>query len=646
MKHEQCTCGCHEHHEHHDHHDHHEDHGGCPHCEAKLHAHASRNTGTLIRIILASLFLLSLLLLPVTGWLALALYLSVYILIGVDVLASAVKNILRGRVFDEQFLMALATLGAFAVGEYPEAVAVMLLYQLGEFLQTLALGRSRRDIAALMEIRPDVAIVLREGTEYSVSPDEVLVGEVIVLRAGERIPLDGMIIEGETSVNNAALTGESAPVLCGVGDRVMSGGVNLDGFVYIKVESAYHESTVARVLELAEHAAERKAHVERFITRFSRYYTPAVVLLAALVAFLPPLFFDASLRIWGYRALSFLVVSCPCALVISVPLTFFCGIGAASRHGILVKGAEHLEQLARVKTVAFDKTGTLTKGHFTVDSVCAQKGTREDVLRVAAAAERGSLHPIAKAITDAFDDELPLATQVRERSGKGVVALIEGEEYAVGSAALLLEFGVSVKEENEKSSVVYVAKRGEYLGNIKLCDEAKADAAAAIAALKNGGIKHTVILTGDKRAVAEQIGKAVGVDEVRAELLPDGKVACVEELIARGHAVAFVGDGINDAPVLARADVGVAMGAIGSDAAIESADVVLVEDRLEKLPLAMRIARKTLRIVRQNIALALIAKGAILLLAALGIANMWVAVFGDVGIMLIAVLNALRSQNV
>ena len=631
-----CRCTCHEHHEHE---------SACPHCEEKLHMSATFDKGMLVRMILTAVLFVPLLFMK-SGWISLVCYLALYLLIGADVLYSALRNLLRGRVFDEQLLMALATIGAFAVREYPEALAVMLLYQLGEFLQALALGRSRRNIAALMEIRPDVAVVLREGKECVVPPDEVLVGEIIVLRAGERVPLDGIVTEGETTIDNAALTGESIPVLCGVGDRVISGGVNVGGLIYIKVESTYRESTVARVLTLAENASERKSHVECFITRFSRYYTPVVVSLAALVAFLPPLLFDGAFRVWGYRALSFLVVSCPCALVISVPLTFFCGIGAASRHGILIKGAEYVEQLARVKTIAFDKTGTLTAGCFSVVAVKAERGEERDVLRIAAALERGSRHPIAKGVVAAYKGDLPIATRVSEHSGKGVVALIDEEECVVGSASFLSEFGVFVNEEPRETTIIHVAKGGVYLGNVTLCDEVKAEAKRVIASLKRSGITHTVMLTGDNESLARQIGAIVGVDEVRAQLLPDEKVACLETLMRHDGCVAFVGDGINDAPVLARADVGVAMGGIGSDAAIESADIVLMEDRLEKLPLAIRIARKTLRIVRQNIVLALCAKGVILLLATMGIVNMWVAVFGDVGIMLLAVLNALRSQNV
>ncbi len=642
-----CACGCcHDHHEHHrDHHDHHDRHhegGACPHCEAKLHETATWSRGSLARIIVAAVLLIITFFLPVHGWVALLIYLLPYLIVGYDVLFGAVRNILRGKVFDEQFLMMLATLGAFAVGEYPEAVAVMLFYQLGELLQSIAIGRSRRSVATLMEIRPDVAHVMREGKECSLSPDEVAVGEVVVVRAGERIPLDGVILEGQTLVDAAALTGESIPLSLGVGDRVLSGTVNQSGSIYIKVESVYSESTVSRVLELTEHSAERKAHVERFITRFSRYYTPVVVGLALLVAFLPPLAFGEALAEWVYRALSFLVVSCPCALVISVPLSFFCGIGAASRRGVLVKGAEYLEQLSRVDAVAFDKTGTLTKGELSVLAVHSEVFSVHEVLGLAAAVEHGSTHPIARGILRAFGEEPSVALDVTERGGKGVSGRVGDALVTVGNLALMQEMGVAVSHACEDKTTVYVARNGEYVGCILLADEMRTDAADTLAALKKSGVDTTVMLTGDKREIAQQLGDAVGVDEVYAELLPDEKVMRVEALIQEGKRVAFVGDGINDAPVLARADIGIAMGGIGSDAAIESADVVLMEDSLRKLPVALRLARKTMRIVRQNIVFALLAKAVILVLAAFGIANMWVAVFGDVGVMLLATCNALR----
>ncbi len=635
-----CTCGCG-----HDHKEHHHEDSACPHCEAKLQEAVTWSRPTLVRIIVAAILYVTLFFLPVHAWIALLAYLIPYFVVGYDVILTAICNVLRGKVFDEQFLMTLATVGAFAVGEYPEAVAVMLFYQLGELLQTMAIGHSRQSVAKLMEIRPDVAHVLREGREDTLPPDAVLVGETVVVRAGERIPLDGVIVKGESAVDTAALTGESVPVSLGVGDRVLSGSVNLNGCIYIKVESAYHESTVARVLELAEHSAQRKARVERFITRFSRYYTPAVVGFALVLAFVTPLALGQSFSTWIYRALSFLVVSCPCALVISVPLSFFCGIGAASRHGVLVKGAEYLEQLSRVDVVAFDKTGTLTKGTLSVARVYSEALSERELLGLAAALENGSSHPVARGILRAFGEEPRAACDVMELGGKGVRGRVDGERVTVGNLALMQEIGVAVLHECQDKTSVYVARNDEYMGCITFSDEARVDAAHALAALKASGVGRTVMLTGDRQEIALQLGKAVGVDEVHAELMPDEKVRRVETLIEEGKRVAFVGDGINDAPVLARADIGIAMGGIGSDAAIESADVVLMEDSLRKLPIVVRLARKTMRIVRQNIVLALLAKTIILLLAAFGIANMWVAVFGDVGVMLLATCNALRLCN-
>ncbi len=637
-------CHCHEHHEHHEQYEHHEHAEGhcCEHCEAKLHGENKLEIGTLIRAGLSALMLILLAVWRVEGWQRFVLYLIPYILIGYDVLWDALKNMLHGRVFDEQFLMTVATLGALAIAEYPEAVAVMLFYQLGEFFQDLAVGKSRRSIAALMDIRPDVATVIREGEEHVLSPEEVDTGEQIVIRAGERIPLDGVIEVGETTVNNAALTGESLPQERAVGDRVVSGGLNMSGVIYVRVESRYHDSTVSKILELVEHSAEKKARIEGFVTRFSRLYTPIVVALALALAVLPPLFLGNPAQ-WVYRALSFLVVSCPCALVISVPLSFFGGIGGASSQGVLVKGAGYLEQLARVDTVAFDKTGTLTKGSFTVTQVVTKKAEQSEVLRIAAALETFSNHPIAQSILRAHGTEVPEATEVKEWAGKGVTGVLEGDECAVGNATLMRALGVDVPLVSEQGSVVYVAVRGAYLGHLVVRDEVKQEAATALASLRECGVKRLVMLTGDAREIAETVGKGLEITEVHAELLPHQKVERLEALLGARHCVAFVGDGINDAPVLARADVGIAMGGIGSDAAIESADVVLMEDRLARLSAAIRIARKTMHIVRQNIAFALLTKGVILMLAAFGLVNMWISVFGDVGVMLIAILNAMRA---
>lgn len=598
----------------------------------------------LIRIILAAVMTAVLFFLPVEGLLALLLYLIPYFTVGYDVLLGALKNILRGRVFDEQFLMALATVGAFAIAEYPEAVAVMLFYQLGELCQDAAVGKSRRSIAALMDIRPDSATVLRDGEECVLSPEQVEVGETVIVKAGERIPLDGVILSGETAVDESALTGESILRDKGVGDRVLGGSVNVNGLIYIKVESHYRDGTVSRILEMVGNASERKARVESFITRFSRYYTPVVVISALLLAVLPPLVLHEGFAEWIYRALSFLVVSCPCALVISVPLSFFAGIGGASARGILIKGSSYLEQLSRVDTVAFDKTGTLTKGKFSVSAVVPTQGTQAELLGLAASVESCSNHPIAQCIVQSWDGEHLNVSDVYEHAGKGITACVQGETCAVGNAKLMKTLGIDPVVAH-KGSIVHVAKGERYLGYLCISDTLKEDAAWSIAALKQTGVSRAVMLTGDSREVAEHFGGALALDEVHAELLPDEKVMHLETLLGNGRCVAFVGDGINDAPVLARADVGIAMGGIGSDAAIESADVVLMDDALSKLPVALRIAKQTMRIVRQNIAFALGAKLLILILAAFGIAGMWVAVFGDVGVMLLAVLNAMRTLH-
>ena len=652
------SCHCHEQHEHkHEHHGsacHCHDHAHatgevCPHCEAKLHGEARLPLNVPVRVAIAALSLVALLFIPLpeanAAWLRPILYLLPYLLIGADVLLDAGKNILRGRVFDEQFLMALATLGAFAIGEYPEGVAVMLFYQLGEFFQTLAVGRSRRSIAALMDIRPETATVLREGREVILAPEEVNVGEQILVRPGERIPLDGVILAGESELDTSALTGESVSRACKPGDRVASGAVNVGGVLTVKSESCYRESTVARILELVEHAGEKKAKVENFITRFSRYYTPIVFFCALLLALVPPLAFSQPFDMWVYRALVFLVLSCPCALVISVPLSFFGGIGAASRQGVLVKGAGYLEQLARVDTVAFDKTGTLTAGLFSVTSIESPVLPETRLLAIAASLEQYSNHPLALGVRAAFEGVVTPVAELHESAGKGVRGVLDGTWYLAGNAAWMQDNGISVPQVDAVGSVVFVAERTGYLGYLLLQDTVKPNAQTALEALRACGIKRTVMLTGDQELVSGEVAAALGISEVHAGLLPDEKVACVEQQLAQGRRVAFVGDGINDAPVLARADVGVAMGGIGSDAAIESADVVLMEDDLSKLAHAIRIARKTMRIVRQNIAFALVAKGAILLLGALGLANMWLAVFGDVGVMLIAILNAMRAMR-
>ena len=588
----------------------------------------------------------------------LCIYLPAYLAAGIDVLKRAFKNIVGGQIFDENFLMALATLGALAIGflpegepEFAEAVLVMVFYQIGELFQSIAVGKSRRSIAALMDIRPDTARVVRNGAEIEVSPDTVAVGELISVRPGERIPLDGTVTEGCSDLNTVALTGEALPRAVKVGDMAISGTTNLWGALRIRVEKCYSDSTVAHILSLVENAAAKKAKTERFITRFARYYTPFVVISALLLAFLPPLFlgtFSASLPMWLARGLTFLVISCPCALVISVPLSFFGGIGGASRHGILIKGSMHLEQLAKAKTVIFDKTGTLTKGTFTVTSICPTSGTADALLLLAAAAEQHSNHPIARALLAATNGTLPQAREIREVAGRGIMAQISGQEIAVGNEALMHDVGATHAASQESGTLVHVAKDGTYLGHIAISDSLKPTAKQAILALRDAGVTHTVILTGDRDATARTVAQDLGINAWHAELLPTDKVTQIEALLAAPHrgTVAFAGDGINDAPVLSRADVGIAMGALGSDAAIEAADVVLMDDDPRKIASAIKMARRTLRIVRQNIVLTLGVKAGVLLCSALGSLGTWqmpIAIFADVGVLVLAILNAMRS---
>ena len=604
-----------------------------------------RQKKTLLRIVLAALLLIAAALLPVHGvWKALA-FVVPYLVIGYDVLWSAVRGIAHGQVFDEKFLMAVATIGAFAIREYPEAAAVMLFYQIGEFFQSVAVGRSRKSIAALMDIRPDSATVLRDGEEQEVEPDEVEIGETIVVRPGERIALDGVILEGSTAVNTSALTGESLPVDLGPGDKVVSGSVNLTGVIRVQTESLASESTVSRILELVENSADKKAKVEGYITRFARWYTPTVVIGALLLAVIPSLV-TGNWAEWIHRALVFLVVSCPCALVVSVPLSFFGGIGGASRHGILVKGANDMEMLAKVDTVAFDKTGTLTQGRFAVDAVHPREIDADALLDIAAAAESFSTHPLAESIIRAHGKHIDRSRigEVKELAGRGLQAEIDGERYFVGNARLMEEASADYHDCHLPGTVIHIARGSEYLGHIVINDTLKPDAVEAVAALKTLGLRRSVLLTGDREKVAQKVAGELGVDEVRAELLPAQKVEAVEELLSSGAKLAFVGDGINDAPVLTRADVGIAMGALGSDAAIESADIVLMDDKPSRLPLAVRIARRTMSIVRENIIFALGVKILILILGALGIADLWLAVFGDVGVLILAILNAMRCM--
>ena len=577
-------------------------------------------------------------------------FLIPYLVIGWDVLWRAVRNIAHGQIFDENFLMAIATVGALCIGEYAESVFVMLFYQVGELFQSYAVGRSRQSIAELMEIRPDYANVERDGTVEQVDPDEVAVGETIVIKAGERVPLDGVVLEGRSDLDTAALTGESLPREVQSGDDVISGCVNLTGLLKVRVTRAFEESTVSKILDLVENAGSKKAKAENFITKFARYYTPTVVLAAVALALLPPLVGAVGWSESLHRALIFLVISCPCALVISVPLSFFGGIGGASKAGVLVKGGAYLEVLARAQIVVFDKTGTLTKGVFNVTAVHPEQCGEDRLLELAALAESWSEHPISRSLREAYGKEVDASrvTDVEEHSGRGVHAKVDGQEIWVGNDKLMDAIGVSWHPCHRVGTTVHVAAKGEYLGHIVISDEVKEDAAQAVADLKALGVAKTVMLTGDAKAVGESVAAQLGLDEVHTQLLPADKVEQVEALLAEKTGkgcLAFVGDGINDAPVLSRADIGIAMGGLGSDAAIEAADVVLMDDKPSKIAVAIRIAQKTLVIVRQNIVFALGVKALVLVLGAVGEANLWEAVFADVGVSVIAILNAMRAMK-
>lgn len=588
----------------------------------------------------------------------LAIYAAAYLIVGFAVLKKAFVNILHGQVFDENFLMAIASLGAMIVGEYHEGVAVMLLYRVGELFEHIAVGKTRKSIADMMDINPEFANVERENEVCEVSPDEVSVGEIIVIKPGERIPLDGVIVFGESSLNTSALTGESAPRDVSAGDEVISGCINTSGLLKVRVTKPYSDSTVAKILELVENSAENKAHTEAFITKFARVYTPIVVIAAAALAVIPPLatgLFGGEMNgalwsDWIYRALTFLVVSCPCALVISVPLSYFGGIGGASRFGIMVKGANYLEALAQAQTFVFDKTGTLTKGSFSVSEVKPEDISEAELLRMCAAAESYSTHPIALSVIESAKKlgDIPKAENAEEIAGCGVKATVNGSEILAGNTRLMEKAGITHPQPECAGTVIHCAVNGAYAGYIVISDTVKDGAKNALAKLKALCGAKTVMLTGDRKPAGESVAKALGIDEVHAELLPDGKVSLVEELYANKPAkssLVYIGDGINDAPSLARADVGIAMGALGSDAAIEAADIVLMNDNIESLPLAVRIARKTHRIVMQNIVFALSVKAAVLIVSAVGFANMWLAVFADVGVSVIAILNAMRAMS-
>ena len=588
--------------------------------------------------------------LPTDGVVRLLTFLVPYAIVGYDVVFEALRNIAHGQVFDENFLMSVATIGAFFVADYPEAVAVMLFYQVGELFQSIAVGKSRKSISALMDIRPDYANVLRDGDVKTVSPEEVEIGEIIEIKPGEKIPLDAVVTKGETTVNTAALTGESVPVTCRVGDAVISGSVNQNGLIEARVTSVFGESTVSKILDLVENATSKKAKSENFITRFAKYYTPCVVFAALALALIPPLLFKQPFSVWVTRALTFLVVSCPCALVVTVPLTFYCGIGGASRQGVLIKGANYLETLSKAETVVFDKTGTLTNGTFTVVAIHPQQISERELLDLTATAESVSSHPIATSILKAYGEPIDKTRigNIEELSGRGIHAVIDGKSVYVGNGVLMQSVGVDFHECKTVGTTVHIAVDGLYAGHIVIADTVKPDAKSAVEQLKASGIRKTVMLTGDSDTVGQAVAKELGMDEAYTQLMPDDKVEKTEKLLAEKNTkstLAFVGDGINDAPVLARADVGIAMGALGSDAAIEAADVVLMDDKPAKLVTALKISRKTMRIVRQNIVFALSVKAVVLLLSAFGLASMWVAVFADVGVMILAVCNAVRAMR-
>lgn len=614
----------------------------------------------LIRIIIASVLLIALALSPITGYLRLALFLIPYFIVGYDILLKAVKGFTNGRIFDENLLMTVATLGAIAIalydntGDYTEAVAVMLFYQIGEWFQGYAVGKSRKNISELMDIRPDYANIEKDGQLVKVDPDEVQIGDIIVVQPGEKVPIDGVVIEGESSLNTSALTGESLPRSVSVDNEITSGCINLSGLLKIRTTKLFGDSTVSQILELVENASSRKSRSEAFITRFARVYTPIVFFSALALAVIPPLVrllgmgLDAQWDDWIYRSLVFLVISCPCALVISIPLSFFAGIGGASNQGILVKGSNFLENLSETKVLVFDKTGTLTEGVFEVVAIHHNKLEEKKLLELAALAESASSHPISKSLQKAYG--LPLnrdrVKDIHEISGQGVVAKIDDMEVAAGNEKLMKSLNVEAIACHSVGTIVHIAINGEYHGHIVISDRIKAHAKETIRAVKKAGIQKTVMLSGDSRKVAEHVAKELGIDEVRSELMPADKVRIVEELLEQNKSrgkLAFVGDGINDAPVLSRADIGIAMGAMGSDAAIEAADVVLMDDDPLKIAKGIKISRKCLAIVKENIWFAIGIKVACLILGAFGIANMWMAIFADVGVMILAILNAMRA---
>lgn len=610
-------------------------------------------TKRLWRIIIGAAVLATAILLSLNNeWLQIALFIISYIIVGGDVVKRAVKNIFKGQVFDENFLMSIATIGAFFIGEYPEGVAVMLFYQVGELFQSYAVGKSRKSIASLMDIRPDYANVKKGDELVKVDPDEVQIGDIIVIKAGEKIPLDGKVIEGSSMIDTSALTGESVPREVEVGSDILSGCININGVITAEVTKEFGESTVSKILDLVENASSKKSNSEQFITKFARYYTPVVVIIAVFLAIIPPLVIDgATFSDWIYRALAFLVVSCPCALVISIPLSFFGGIGGASKKGVLVKGSNYLEALAETEIVVFDKTGTLTKGVFNVQEIHPEGVSKEELLELTAHAESYSNHPISLSLKRAYSKEIDNGriSDVEEISGHGVIATVDSKKVMAGNIKLMKMMDIPYFKGELIGTIVHVAVNNKYIGYIVIADEVKEDSAQAIKELKAANIKQTVMLTGDNKSIGSKVAKELGLDKVYAELLPADKVEKLEELFSQKSKkgkLAFVGDGINDAPVLARADIGIAMGGLGSDAAIEAADVVIMTDEPSKIATTMKISKKTLKIAHQNIVFAIGIKIIVLILSAFGITTMWAAIFADVGVTIIAVLNAFRALNV
>ena len=607
-----------------------------------------------IKIIISAILFVLALVIPFSNeWINNGLFIISYLVVGFEILRKAVRNIFRGKVFDENFLMAVATIGAFTIGEFPEAVAVMLFYQVGELFQSYAVDKSRKSIASLMDIRPDYANIEKDGKIEKVDPDEVKIGDIIIVKTGEKIPLDGVVVEGTSSLDTMALTGESVPRVVKTEDEVLSGCINKDGLLKIRVTKEFGESTVSKILDLVENASSKKSKSENFITKFAKYYTPTVVIIAVLLAFIPPIILKdfSTFSVWLYRALSFLVVSCPCALVISIPLSFFGGIGGASKMGILIKGSNYLEALANTETVVFDKTGTLTEGIFEVQDIYAEGIEKDELLRIVAHAENYSNHPIAKSVKKAYNKEIDenIIKNPQELSGKGIWAKIDEKDILVGNEKLMVEEKIDFKKCDEVGTILYVAIDKKYVGYVLIADKIKQDSSKTIRELKTMNIKETIMLTGDKKEVGEYVAKKLNIDNVYTELLPDGKVEKVEELLKqkseKGKLV-FIGDGINDAPVLTIADIGVAMGGLGSDAAIEAADIVIMTDETSKISKAINLSKKTMRIVRENIIFAIFVKIAVLVLTAFGASTMWEAVFADVGVSVIAIINALRMLNI